>query len=95
MAIITSRTGPAVENELNYALGRSKLIIPIVHATIEDLAFLKKFPRIFRFSPHEVPGKIEAQVAGFLKQQKLSKEKQQIVGALITIGLGLLLLSKE
>lgn len=92
LAIITHRTGPAVQQELNYALGKHKLIIPIVQSTIGDETFLRKFQRVFRYSPTDVPGKTESEVVGFLKQQKLGKERQQAVGALVAIGLGLLLL---
>ncbi len=93
VAIITSRTGPAVDKELNYALGRQKVIIPIVQDTVANAPVLKKFATVFRFSPHDPPGKTETEVVNFLKQQRVSKEGLQIVGAVIAIGLGLLLLS--
>ncbi len=92
LAILTSRSGPAVEKELNYALGRKKLIIPIVQTGVQDHSFLKNFPRVFSFSPWDNPGAVESQVVEFLKQQKVSKESQQAIGALVAIGVGLLLL---
>ncbi len=95
LAIVTAQTSPPVENELNYALGKRKLIIPIVEDAIEDGAFLKSFPRVFRFSKNGLPGQVEDQVVRFLQQRRMSKEKQQIVGALVGIGLGLLVLAKE
>ena len=94
LAIITSSTGPAVEKELNYALAKGKLIIPVVEQGVGDYSFLKKFHPIFRFSRFEGnPGKVESQVLEFLKQQKLDKENRQALGAIIAIGMGLLLLS--
>ena len=94
LAIITSSTGPAVEKEFNYALGKGKLIIPVVEQGVGDDSFLKKFHPIFRFSRFDSnPGKIESDVLEFLKQQKLDKENRQAVGAIIAIGMGLLLLA--
>lgn len=93
LAIITHRTSPAVQQELNYAFGKAKLIIPIVQSTIADDEFLRKFPHVFIFSPADAPGKTESEVVDFLRQQQLGKQRQQAVGALIAIGLGLLLLS--
>jgi len=75
-------------------LGRNKIIIPIVQAgIIGDISFLQTFPQVFTFSPLDSPGKVEAQVVEYLRQQQLSKERQQAIGALVAIGLGLLLLS--
>lgn len=93
LAIITSRTGSAVEKELNYALGKNKLIIPLVQDSIRGSSFFGKFTRVFRFSPVEPPGKVESEVVEFLKQQKVSKETQQVLGAVVAIGLSMLLLS--
>src|SRR5713226_3843425 len=93
LAIITDRIRPAVQDELNYALGKGKIIVPIVKAGIGDASFLKSFPRVFEFSPWDNPGRVESEVVEFLRQQKLSKEAQRAVGALVAIGLGLLLLS--
>lgn len=52
LAIITARTGPAVEKELNYALAKNKPIIPIVEEGVADGSFLAQFSRVFRFSHH-------------------------------------------
>jgi hypothetical protein len=92
--VFRSSTGPAVEKELNYALGKEKLIIPIVEQGVGNPAFLRKFRPIFRFSRFDDnPGAVESQVLEFLKRQKLDKESRQALGALIAIGMGLLLLS--
>lgn len=94
LAIITSRTGPAVEKELNYALGQRKLIIPIVEQGVHEPSFLSRFARVFTFSRlNGDPGRLESEVLEFLRQQKLNKENRQAVGALVAIGTGLLLLS--
>lgn len=93
LAIITTSAGRAVEKELNYALGRNKLIIPIVEQGVEDQSFLRKFHRIFSFGRWEEPGKIESEVVAFLKQQEVDKNYRQAVGALVAIGMGLFALS--
>lgn len=94
LAIITNRTGPAVERELNYALGQRKLIIPIVEEGVDDHSFLNKFSRVFFFSRlNGDPGRLESEILGFLREQKVNKENRQALGALVAIGTGLLLLS--
>jgi hypothetical protein len=52
---------------------------------------VRKFSRVFEFSPWNT-GEVETQVVDFLKSQRLKEENQQAVGALVAIGLGLLLL---
>ncbi|SRR6266849_3987559 len=94
LALITTSTGPAVEKELNYALGKGKVIIPIVEEAVENHSFLEKFHPVFRFSRLEGnPGRVEAEVVQFLKQQGRNKETRQALGALVAIGMGLLFLS--
>jgi nucleoside 2-deoxyribosyltransferase len=92
LAIIASRDGPAEEAELIYAASRGKTVVPILQEDVVQPAFLKKF-RTFRFSPWNA-GDVETQVVEFLKgqKQKLSEDRQQAVGALVAIGLGLFLL---
>jgi hypothetical protein len=91
LAIVISRMEPVVEGELNYALSKRKLIVPIVQKGAIQPDFVRKFPRVFEFSPWNT-GEVETQVVEFLKSQKLKEENQQAVGALVSIGLGLLLL---
>jgi nucleoside 2-deoxyribosyltransferase len=93
LAIITTSAGRAVEKELNYALGKSKLIIPIVEQGVGNDSFLRKFNPIFRFNRWDEPGRIETEVVSFLKQQKMAKDNRQAVGALVAIGMGLLALA--
>lgn len=91
LAIITGNIGPAVAGELSYALSKGKTVVPIVRQGITVPDALVKL-RLFQFSPLN-SGQVEAEVLEFLKRQKLSKEKQQTIGALVAIGLGLFLLA--
>ena len=94
LAIITSSTGRAVDSELGYAQGKSKLIIPLVEQSVQDDTFLNSFSPIFRFSRLDGnPGRVEMEVFQFLKKQEKNKEILQAVGALVTVGMGLLLLA--
>jgi nucleoside 2-deoxyribosyltransferase len=94
VAIITSGTGAAVQKELNYALGKGKPIIPIVEQGVADHSFLGKFPAVFRFSRLDPsPGRVETEVSQFLAKQKLDKDTRQAVGAIVAVGIGLLLLA--
>ena len=92
LAIITTAANQMVQSELRYALERSKLVIPIVSADLAGHPLLTQFPRIFTFSPWDNPGTVETAIVEFLKDQRLSKEKQQTIGALAALGLGLLVL---
>jgi nucleoside 2-deoxyribosyltransferase len=94
LAIITSSTGRAVESELSYAQGKGKLIIPLVEQGCQNDAFLKTFSPVFIFSRLDGnPGRVETEVFEFLKKQEKNKEILQAVGALVTVGMGLLLLA--
>jgi len=92
LAIITTAASPMVQQELRYAQERRKLVIPIVRADLAGHPLLAGFPRVFIFAPWDNPGPVESQIVEFLKEQKLTKEKQQTVGALTALGLGLLVL---
>jgi hypothetical protein len=93
LAIITSRTSRVVERELNYALGKNKLIIPIVDSAIADSRSLSRFPHIFRFDPNGSTTEVESQIIAFLKQQQVSQENRKALAALVAIGLGMWALS--
>ena len=94
LAIITNSTGRAVESELSYAQGKGKLIIPLVEESCRNGAFLKTFSPVFIFSRLDGnPGRVETEVFDFLKKQEKNKEILQAVGALVTVGMGLLLLT--
>lgn len=92
LAIIISKADASVRKELQYALAQGKPVIPIVHSDFANHPWLAQFPR-FIFSPSDNPGKVEGQVVEYLKQQHFSKENRQAVGALVALGIGLLLLS--
>lgn len=93
LAIMTSQASPNVQLELNYAVQKKKLIIPIVHKNLAGDPFLGVFPHAFQFTPEDSPGKVETEVISFLKDQQVTKEKQQAVGALVALGIGLLILN--
>jgi nucleoside 2-deoxyribosyltransferase len=90
LAIITGHIGQAVAQELNYALARGKLVVPLIRQGLSVPQALKDL-RLFQFSAWNT-GEAESEVMGFLQQQKFGKEKQQTIGALVAIGLGLFLL---
>jgi hypothetical protein len=92
LAIITARVDASVQAELKYASQKNKLVIPIVQSNFASHPLLAKFPRVFTFSASDDPGKLESEIMEFLKAQQLDKEKRQAIGALVAVGLGLLLL---
>ncbi len=92
LAIITAKASASVQEELRYALSKGKLVIPIVHSDLARHPLLAQFPRVFAFSPWDNAGKVEGEVVEFLKEQHRSKENRQAVGALVALGVGLLLL---
>src|SRR5579864_2351680 len=91
LAIITENIGPAVAHELNYALSKGKLIVPVVQEGINVPSALEKLS-VFRFSPWNST-QTEVGVIDFLKKQKVSKENLQSMAALILAGLGVFLLA--
>lgn len=93
LAILASGLNPQVQQELSYALGKGKTIIPIVAGGNPSAAFFGKFPVVFRFSPSSNMGEVETQVVEFLKQRVRDKAQRQALGALVGIGLGLFFLS--
>ena len=92
LAIITTAASQMVQNELGYALEHRKLVIPIVRTDLAGHPLLARFPRVFTFSPWDNPGTVETQIVEFLKEQQMTKEKQQTIGALAALGLGLIVL---
>ena len=93
LAILASGLNQQVQQELSYALGKGKIIIPIVAEETPHASFFSRFPVVFYFSPWSNVGEIESKVVEFLKQQVRNKAQRQALGALVGIGLGLLLLS--
>jgi len=93
LAIITAKANLNVQKELKYAFDTGKLVIPIVHSEVVNKPLLAPFRQVFVFSPWDNPGKVEGEVLEFLKQQHQSKESLKAIGALVAVGVGLLLLS--
>jgi hypothetical protein len=93
LAIITTEANLTVQKELKYALDAGKLVIPIVHKEVAGSPLLAPFPHVFVFSPWDNPGTVEGEILKFLKQQHQSKENRQAIGAVVAVGVGLLLLS--
>ncbi|HXU21849.1 MAG TPA: toll/interleukin-1 receptor domain-containing protein [Verrucomicrobiae bacterium] len=93
LAIITTRTGPKVRDEINYALQKNKLIVPLIEKSVPFPPIFKKLPQVFSFTQGEPPGRLESEVVQFLKEQQFKKEAGQQLGAVIAIGLGLLALA--
>jgi len=91
LAIITENLGTVVAHELNYALSRGKLIVPVVREGIAVPPALRRLP-IFYFSPWN-SAQAESEVIEFLKKQKVSKENLQSMAAFILAGLGVFLLA--
>jgi len=92
LAVINTKVDAGVQKELKYALAKKMIVIPIVRSDLAGHPLLAQFPRVFIFSPYDNPGKLETEIVEFLREQQLSKEKRQAMGALVALGLGLLLL---
>ena len=93
LAIITANAGAEVQGELDYALSQNKLILPIAEVGVGNPGYFRRFPRVFSFSPQEPPDKVEREVVDFLSSRKLNKEQKQTMGAVVAIGVGMLLLN--
>lgn len=91
LAILTGDIGPAVAVELNYALSRNKLIVPIMREGIALPAVLEKHP-VFLLTPWNT-GEVETKVVDYLNQQQLSKDRVQSIATVILAGLGVFLLA--
>jgi hypothetical protein len=93
LAIITANAGAEVQGELDYALSQNKLILPIAEVGVGNPGYFRRFPRVFSFSPQEPPDKVEREVVDFLSSRKLNKEQKQTMGAVVAIGVGMLVLN--
>lgn len=97
IAFLTRRATTQVKNELRYALSRGKRIIPIVEqgASIKAVRALLQPSRVpvFEFDPHS-PWKMEAELAEFLRRERVDKDAREAVLALAGTLVGLLLLNE-
>lgn len=93
IALITTAMTANTERELGYALGKQKLIVPILGPQVDSTQLRIQFPAYFQYHLYEDPGKIATDVMNYLNGQKLNKEAKQAVAALVAISVGMLLLS--
>lgn len=91
LVILIGGIGPSVSEELNYALSKRKLIVPVVREGISLPRPLDKLP-LFHFSPWDA-GKAETKIVEFLARQKLSPENLQSMAAFVQAGLGVFALA--
>jgi len=90
IAFITSRLSTSVREELAYAEGKKKLIIPIYEKGISIPKEISKLTWIEYDPQGDTPGMVEGRVIDILKTKKKQKDNKD---ALILIGLGLALLA--
>jgi hypothetical protein len=93
IALITATMTSHTERELGYALGKKRLVVPILGPNVEPTDFQTQFPIYFQYHPYEDPGKVATDVLNYLNKQKIDKEAKQALAALVAIGVGMLLLS--
>lgn len=97
IAFLTKRATPQVRKELEYALNRRKLVIPIVEKATSANSIMPLLQqsgyRIFKLGTQN-PGKMENELADFLRQQKISKEARESLMALAGTFVGLYLLQQ-
>ena len=89
IAFLTSDLNPHVREELAYAEGKGKLIIPIYEKGIQLPPGQKKFNWISYDPQRDTPGMVEQKVVEFLTHKKVEKENRDAI-VLIGLGLGLL-----
>ncbi|HLJ50142.1 MAG TPA: hypothetical protein VKU01_29215 [Bryobacteraceae bacterium] len=90
LALIASELTPNARNELDYALEKHKLILPIVRSDLKRNPFFARLPRVFTFSSNDDPTIVEAEVLVFLKASHVIKEEQNTLSALAAVSLNLL-----
>ena len=88
----------AIRDEVNQALGRKKLIIPIVKEGLEHRHAARGVLEeasvpTFILSLKDGPGSVEGEIAQYLKSGGLAEAKQRAVQALVAIALGLVSLT--
>ena len=76
LAIITTAASQMVQGRLSYALEHRKLVIPLLRTDLAPLlARFRGLPHSLRWT---IPV-VETQIVEFLKEQKLTKDKQQTI----------------
>jgi len=91
IVFLTSSLTPQVREELAYAQGRDKLIIPIYEKGAKISPLREKFDWIEYDRRKDTPGAVEQKVLKLLKEKK--KTKEGLSAALLAVlGIGLLAL---
>jgi hypothetical protein len=97
IAFLTKRATPQVKKELQYALIRKKLVIPIV----EKDTFASPIGPLLQQSGHrpfeldtQKPWEMEQELAKFLREKKVHKEDRESILALAGAFIGLYLLQQ-
>lgn len=91
IVFLTSRLTPHVQQELAYAEGRGKLIIPIYEKGARISKLKDKYQWIEYDPKRDTPGTVEQRVLQLLRDKKKMKEDSQ-AALLIVLGIGLLAL---
>jgi len=89
IVFITSTLSPQVREELSYAEGKGKLIIPVYAKGVHIPPASKQFNWILYDPRTKTPGFVEQKVVELLKEKKVEKENREAV-VLVGLGLGLL-----
>ncbi len=90
IAFLTSNLSTQVKQELAYAEGRNKLIVPIYEKGA-SIRGLKNLEWIEYDPKNDTPGSVEKEVLQFLKDRKKEKNNRE-VALLVVLGIGLLAL---
>ena len=69
IAIVTRQSGQQVEKELNYALQKHKVILPIVQPGAVSQDFIDKFPQTVQLSPFKEPDQL-SNIMEYLKHRR-------------------------
>jgi hypothetical protein len=97
IAFLTKRATPQVRKELEYALSCKKLVIPIVEKATSASPIMPLLQqsgyRIFELDIQK-PGKMENELADFLRQKKIGQEARESLLALAGTFVGLYLLQQ-
>ena len=93
LAVVTQAPSQAAIAEVEYARGKSKLIIPIVGPYV-DRNFLQAFPQAFFIDPAN-PGKVEEDIVAFLQKSQTDRANRNLLVGLSALVVGLLLLSNS
>lgn len=97
IAFLTKRATPSVRREVEYALSRQKHVIPIVEkATLANpiMPLLHQSGyKVFELDTQN-PGKMENELADFLRQKRVGKEARETILALAGTFVGLYLLQQ-